>query len=495
MPCTTLLVGKNATYDGSTMIARNEDSGSGHYSPKKLMVVKPEDQPKTYHSVISHVTIELPDHPLRYTCMPNAGKEEGIWGAAGVNSANVAMTATETITSNERVLCADPPVRYQPAKDGQPEKAGGIGEEDIVSITLPYIHSAREGVRRLGSLLEQYGTYELNGIAFQDVDEVWYLETIGGHHWLARRVPDDAYVAAPNMFFTDAFDFDDAYGAQKDYMCSSDLKKFTEENHLDLSQDGVLNPREAYGSHSDEDHVYNTPRTWAMERFFNPGTYNWDGPDADYSPVSDDLPWCLVPERKITVEDAKYALSNHFQGTRFDPYGHYGDLSERGRFRPIGINRTNFLSLTQIRPYMPPSYRAVEWFCYASNVHNCFVPIYANVDKVPSYYQTPTAVTTDSLYWSSRIAAALADPYMSETASIIEGYQLEMQSLGHYYIRQRDQKGPQGSDSDPSADVALNEQTNEEIAGVLRQKTQKLLAMVLNESSNGMRNRFSRSDA
>ena len=53
--------------------------------------------------------------------------------------------------------------------------------------------------RRLGSLLEQYGTYEMNGIAFQDVDEIWWLETIGGHHWMARRVPDDVYVVMPNQ--------------------------------------------------------------------------------------------------------------------------------------------------------------------------------------------------------------------------------------------------------------------------------------------------------
>ena len=26
MPCTTILIGKNATYDGSTIVARNEDS-------------------------------------------------------------------------------------------------------------------------------------------------------------------------------------------------------------------------------------------------------------------------------------------------------------------------------------------------------------------------------------------------------------------------------------------------------------------------------------
>ncbi len=38
----------------------------------------------------------------------------------------------------------------------------------------------------------------MNGIAFQDVDEIWWLETIGGHHWIARKVPDDVYVVMPN---------------------------------------------------------------------------------------------------------------------------------------------------------------------------------------------------------------------------------------------------------------------------------------------------------
>ena len=136
--------------------------------------------------MISHVKVELPENPMRYTAVPNALEGEGIWAASGVNEAGVGMTATETITSNPRVLGADPLVVCQPAEEGKEEAPGGIGEEDIVCLVLPYIRSAREGVKRLGSLLEQYGTYEMNGIAFQDPDEIWWLETIGGHHWMAR---------------------------------------------------------------------------------------------------------------------------------------------------------------------------------------------------------------------------------------------------------------------------------------------------------------------
>ena len=349
MACTTILVGKKASYDGSTMIARNDDSGAGNFTAKKFTVVSPKQQPKTYHSVLSHVTIELPENPMRYTAMPNAVEGKGIWAASGVNEAHVAMTATETITSNPRVLGADPLVVYQPAADGKEEIAGGIGEEDLVCLVLPYIRSAREGVLRLGSLLEQYGTYEMNGIAFQDKDEIWWLETIGGHHWMARRVPDEVYVVMPNQLGIDSFDLEDAYGEQKNFLCSADLKEIIETYHLNLTMDGSLNPLDVFGSHDDADHVYNTPRAWFMERYLNPNTYRWDGALADFTPVSDDLPWCMVPEKKITVEDVKYVLSGHYQGKQYDHYGSYADKSMRGEYMSIGIHRHDFMALNHIR--------------------------------------------------------------------------------------------------------------------------------------------------
>ena len=347
MACTTILVGKNASYDGSTMIARNDDSGSGHFTAKKFVVIHPEEQLKVYKSVLSHAEIDLPGDPMKFTAVPNAIKGKGIWAASGVNEKNVGMTATETITSNARVLGADPLVKLQPAEDGKEEIVGGIGEEDLVYITLPYISSAREGVIRLGSLLEKYGTYEMNGIAFQDVNEIWWLETIGGHHWIAKRVPDDRYVVMPNQFGIDDFDLNDAFSEQNEHMCSSDLREFIAENHLDLSLNGGngshFDARAAFGSHSDSDHIYNTPRAWFMERYFNPKTKKWDGPDADYRPESDDIPWSMVPEKKITVEDVKYALSSHFQGTPYDPYAKSGDGLQKGKYRAIGINRNDFL--------------------------------------------------------------------------------------------------------------------------------------------------------
>ena len=36
--CTTILVGKDASYDGSTIVARTEDSQNGVFTPKKFIV-------------------------------------------------------------------------------------------------------------------------------------------------------------------------------------------------------------------------------------------------------------------------------------------------------------------------------------------------------------------------------------------------------------------------------------------------------------------------
>ena len=158
MPCTTILVGKNASYDGSTLVARNEDSSNGVFEPKRMRVVHPDEQPRVYTSVLSHLTVELPDNPMRYTSVPDVVPGHGIWAEAGFNELNVGMSATETLTTNERVRGADPLVDYVPAKGNEgedgyvPAQPGGLGEEDMVTLVLPYAKSARDGVRILGDL-------------------------------------------------------------------------------------------------------------------------------------------------------------------------------------------------------------------------------------------------------------------------------------------------------------------------------------------------------
>lgn len=493
MPCTTLLVGRRASADGSPLIARTEDSSAGSFDPKRVVVVRPEDQPRTYTSVLGGRTIELPEEPLRYTAVPNALPDEGIWGCAGINAANVAMSATETLTSNPRVLGADPLV----VRDG--ETPGGFGEEDFLTLVLPYIRSAREGVQRLGALLEEHGTYEMNGIAFGDAEDIWWLETVGGHHWIARRVPEDHYATVPNQLGLDSFDLADAEGPGRDHLASPDLRAFLAEHHLDLTlrEDGqgadVFTPRGAFGSHTEHDHVYNTPRAWYMQRTLSPHAEDWDAGRPGASPDSDDLPWSRHPERLLTVEDVKDVLSSHYQGTVYDPYSPCGTVAERRAFRPIGINRHNALAILQIRPDLPESHRGLQWIGFASLPFTTLVPMFTNVDAAPEYLTTTDrTVSTDSFYWSCRMLAALADPHYHHVIPLIERYQQRTQALDRAAVHEAD---GQAAAAGSAAEVpALLEAANTEIAEQIREATAALLGQVLFTASDRMTNGFHLSD-
>ena len=486
MACTTLLVGKNASYDGSTMIARTDD---GHFDVKKTIVVDKKTQGLKYKSKISHLEIDLPENPLSYTASPSVDNKNGIWAATGINELNVGMTATETITSNPRVLGADPLVYYEKAnKKGEKDKIGGIGEEDIVVLVLPYIKSAREGVIRLGSLLEKYGTYESNGIAFNDKDEVWWLESIGGHYWIARKVDDNEYVIMPNQFGLDKFDFEDAYGKQENNMCSKDLLDFVKKNHLDLNLGSDFNPRLAFGSDADSDHIYNTPRAWYMARYFNRNSINFDGPNAKYTPISNNIPWSFVPDRKITVEDVKHILSSYYQDTDYNPYLKY-DTLKRGIYRPIGINRTGVTSICQIRGYLPQEIQAIEWITYGSNAFNTCMPIYTNVNKLPKYISNVTLdCDTSNLYWQSRLIGALADAHFGPCSIFIERYQNKTMTNAHQILNKYDDLFIK------SKDKSILVKANEELAQMLNKESIKTLNDVLYQASNKMKNGYNRSD-
>ena len=486
MPCTTVLVGKKASNDNSTMIARTDD---GFFDVKKLVTVLPKDQPKKYKCVISHREIALPDNPMRYTSCPSVDPKEGIWAASGINAANVGMTATETITSNPRVLAADPLVEYQKAKNRREKDIpGGIGEEDLVVLVLPYIHSAREGVERLAALLEEYGTYESNGIAFNDEKEIWWLETIGGHHYMAKRVPDDMVVIAPNRFGMDSFDLEDALGEKKNHMCSPDLREFIQENHLDLNQDGSFDPRLIFGSATDMDHIYNTPRSWFMGRYLTPKSHSWDGENAEFTPESNDIPWALRPDFKITVEDVKYLLSSHFQGTPYDPYT-ARDTGMRGIYRPIGINRTGVTVLCQIRSDVPEEIKGVEWITFGSTTYSAMLPVYPQADKMPKYLRSVELdVSTENFYWASRLIGALADPIYGSTVQLIERYHNAIAVKSRLILNEYDRKMAE------CGDFSLVEEANEKLAALAKKETTDVLGKILHESSTHMKNGYNRAD-
>jgi dipeptidase len=282
----------------------------------------------------------------------------------------------------------------------------------------------------------------------------------------------------------DGFDLKDAFGKKENSLCSADLREFVAENHLDLNQDGVFNPRSVFGSRRDMDHVYNTPRAWFMGRYLAPKTYRWDGENADFTPESDDIPWSLKPEKKITAEDVKYLLSGNYQGTPYNPYARQ-DTGMGGKYRSIGINRTGVTTICQIRPYAPEAVKGLEWVCFGSTTFDAIFPVYTNVSKLPDYLtKVTTDVSTENFFWASRLIGALADPHFAATIPLVNRYQDEVFIRGRQLVLEYDRKIAE------SGDLRLAEEANRKLCAMAKEETVKALNDVLLAASEKMKNAY-----
>ena len=199
-----------------------------------------------------------------------------------------------------------------------------------------------------------------------------------------------------------------------------------------------------------------------------------------------------MPERKVTIEDIKYVLSSHYQGTEYDCYGSKGTPATRGAYRPIGINRNSQLAVLQLRPYAHPAYRAVQWMAFGSNSFNALVPLYANVETMPEYYaDTQARVTSENFYWANRLIGALADVRFHECGRAVEDYQEKVGGMGHKQIHDVDAAVAVLPEAEVPAELA---RANEEFAELVRVETDALLGKVLYTTSCAMKNSFAMND-
>ncbi len=391
--CTSILVGKNASLDGTTMIARNDDTFLP-LTPQRFYMHPAWKGQKGLHvkSPLNNFEADLPENGYRYNAVPNVDRDHlGDYEESGINEKNVAMSATESTYGNERTLAFDPLVK------------DGLDEDLIVNMTLPFIESARHGVEYLGQLIKQYGSPAGNSVLFSDKDNVWYMEIVTGHHWVAQRIPDDAYAVAANQVAIQQVDFTDT----DNFAWSAGIQEFVEEHHLNTDKSG-WNFRHIFGTMNEKDRHYNTPRVWYAHHILNP--------EVPEEPESAELPFIMTTDHKISVEDIAQILGSHYNETRFDPMGH-GDEADRLRYRPIGLNRTQNSHVLQVRDVENDGLAGLMWLNLGYPAFSPYVPFYTNAtDTDPSYSETPLKMDVDanSAYWLFRMQSMLVESHYSK---------------------------------------------------------------------------------
>ncbi|EKK20953.1 C69 family dipeptidase [Fructilactobacillus florum] len=413
--CTSILIGRNATVDGSTIIGRNEDCKAAW--PKRFIVHEQQRVAnRKFCSKANGFQLALPTVSAKYTATPEWTSQDGLFEEDGINEAGCAMSATESTYANQQVLKFDPLV------------TDGIGEEAMVTVVLPYIKTAREGVERLGQIVSKYGACETNGILFSDRQEVWYFEIGSGHHWVAQRIPDDCYAVVANQMAIQTIDFSD----HQNFAWSAQIVDFVNSHQLNQHKDN-FNFRLIFGTQTSQDTSYNTPRVWDGQRQFNP--------EIIQEPTSQTLPFLRKSSRLLSVYDAQHFLSSHYQGTPYDPLGD-GPTNQRHRFRPISLAKTQESHVLHLRPQLPAAVANIHWLLMGVGAQSTYVPFFAGLKDTPRAYQIPVTATYDSesAYWTFKLVGVLVDPHYQQFYPQLVAVQNQLQTQFQNLISETDLK-------------------------------------------------------
>ena len=390
--CTTIIIGQEQTADGSMIVARSEDWDA--MEAKNYEIFEGTDNgPREFVAKDSPFRCELPEKALGYSAL-SPYNLHGHWGSAGFNTAGVGMSATESIFSSDEVLKHDPLVE------------NGVAENSVFNITLPYVHTAREGVERLGMLIEKYGIAEGFGIGFVDSKEIWYLETACGHRWLACRMPKDQYFVTGNQSRFRTYDPND----KENYLASADLIEFAEKHGLYNPAQGAFDFHEAYARDIKLDTTYNYPRVWGLQQLFSPEIKN--------DVTKNTFPVFAKAAHKVTLTELRTAFRFHYDNTEHDPYL---NSNPKEPYRPVSIFRTTQTHLLQVRPELPQAIGCVNYVAMGMADLGVFLPLYQGITSYPEAYTKGNGESSDdSAYWKFRKIMVLGMTNYNKYAPIIK---------------------------------------------------------------------------
>lgn len=390
--CTTIIIGQEQTADGSMIVARSEDWDA--MEAKNYEIFEGTDNgPREFVAKDSPFRCELPEKALGYSAL-SPYNLHGHWGSAGFNTAGVGMSATESIFSSDEILKHDSLVE------------NGVAENSVFNITLPYVHTAREGVERLGMLIEKYGIAEGFGIGFVDSKEIWYLETACGHRWLACRMPKDQYFVTGNQSRFRTYDPND----KENYLASADLIEFAEKHGLYNPAQGAFDFHEAYARDIKLDTTYNYPRVWGLQQFFSPEIKN--------DVTKNTFPVFAKAAHKVTLTELRTAFRFHYDNTEHDPYL---NSNPKEPYRPVSIFRTTQTHLLQVRPELPQAIGCVNYVAMGMADLGVFLPLYQGINSYPEAYTKGNGESSDdSAYWKFRKIMVLGMTNYNKYAPIIK---------------------------------------------------------------------------
>lgn len=400
--CTIIGVGTGATVDGSTITTHNDDSSGADF---RLWIIPEMDWPEgsardiavNGHNYIDYGNwpdVEYGDKAIVMEQIPQVEHTYQYFHSrySFINANGLTMGESTFGQGNSTELGKE--VR----RILRDESEGIVDCWMAQDIALERAKTAREAVRIMGDLVEEFG-WDGSGeiMDISDGDEVWIAEFYGRDIWCAVRVPDDHVFVGANKARIRNIDLDDT----ENVMHSPNLVSFAvEQGWYDPSSGESFNPADVYNARTED---YWNPREWRV--------IDLVAPSLGVKPYQVHYPLFVKPDKKLSVHDIFKISGDVYRGTEFDltqgpGAGPYGDpLSNyriAGRIRPVGIPLTCYLQIAQTKNWLPDPIKGIVWYGYGAVDSSYITPLWASMEKLPAFYQNGSRYETfrrDSGWW------------------------------------------------------------------------------------------------
>ena len=375
--CTSVLVSKGASIDGSVMITYACDAefvslmrhlpAMDHGDNAFLEIKKRNGE---------SFKIDQPKHTFKVV--------------GNINEFQVAIG--ETTTSGRRELV---------------NRDGLLGYGKLMELMLQRAKTAREGIQIIVDLVNKYGyNSSMEAFSISDPDEAWIMEMIGkgpgvkGAIWVALRIPDGYISCHANLSRIGEIPFEDKVNC----MYSDDVKTFAiEKGYYDPASGEPFRFNLAYCPPTPASLHSCATRVWSILRRCAPSL----NLSPDYHRAvegADPYPLWVKPDKKVSLEDVFGLIRDHYEGTEFDmtkgvdagafgcpyrwrPLGFEVDGESYMWERPIATQQTAYSFVSQSRSWLPDPIGGINWQGVDDAYTTCFVPFYCCVNEVPDVYQ------------------------------------------------------------------------------------------------------------
>lgn len=378
--CYTVIVGKNASFDGSVLIGHNEDDygtmlinwfrmPERNFSKSDSIKLNPENGKKQNKKTVSYLRFQVTGE---------------IFGDAYLNDKSV-------------FICSN-------ASKSKEDTAEGIIGIHFRKTIAEQANTAKDAVILGGKLIETYG-YEASGrtYTFADKNEAWMMSIIKGKHWVAQKIPDSCIAIIPNYYTIQDIDLTDSLN----FLGSTDIVEYAlsrgwyHSNH-------TFNFREVYGDSATNCADFNIPRHLKGLNFFS---------DTIYSGI-DNLPFAFVPKKKVELDDIKQVLSSHY--VKDSEYNCTETNPHICKTIPVCRQITQYSIIAQLRSNLPNMIGALVWVSPYNPCIFPFIPIYSGIFDTPELIRLDNSIKSDNLHFKTD--SIQLDKYPEHSYSIFYKY-------------------------------------------------------------------------